>query len=271
MTMAPARRSSRASATNMPCCSPRTGWKGGSRSLYRWWRAWKNFRAPWSSTPARRKSCNTAGRSSRWCGCPQSFPPPATRRCWPTRAPFRSWSIPRGSAPSGLIVDRIVDIVEERAAVESLAPRAGVMGSFVTQRHVTDLLDLPAIVRAAVPGLLDATETGAAGLRSDSMASQQFCTFLLDGYLFGVPVPQVQEVIRFQPMTPVPLAPPAVKGMINLRGQIVLAIDLRRRLSLGERPRGRLACKRGRQDARWRRQPAGRRDRGRDRSRAVHL
>ena len=48
------------------------------------------------------------------------------------------------------------------------------------------------------------------------MASQQFCTFLLSGYLFGVPVPQVQEVIRFQPMTPVPLAPPAVEGMINL-------------------------------------------------------
>jgi purine-binding chemotaxis protein CheW len=67
------------------------------------------------------------------------------------------------------------------------------------------------------------------------MASQQFCTFLLAGYLFGVPVPQVQEVIRFQPMTPVALAPPAVKGLINLRGQIVLAIDLRRRLSLGDR------------------------------------
>jgi purine-binding chemotaxis protein CheW len=67
------------------------------------------------------------------------------------------------------------------------------------------------------------------------MASQQFCTFLLHDYLFGVPVPQVQEVIRFQPMTPVPLAPPAVKGMINLRGQIVLAIDLRERLELGQR------------------------------------
>jgi two-component system chemotaxis sensor kinase CheA len=61
----------------------------------------------------------------------------------------------------GLIVDRIVDIVEERAALESLAPRAGVVGSFVTQRHVTDLLDVPAIVRAAVPGLLDAGETSA--------------------------------------------------------------------------------------------------------------
>jgi purine-binding chemotaxis protein CheW len=72
------------------------------------------------------------------------------------------------------------------------------------------------------------------------MASQQFCTFLLEGYLFGVPVPQVQEVIRFQPMTPVPLAPPEVKGMINLRGQIVLAIDLRQRLSLSPRPEGEL-------------------------------
>jgi purine-binding chemotaxis protein CheW len=70
------------------------------------------------------------------------------------------------------------------------------------------------------------------------MAAQQFCTFLLDGYLFGVPVPEVQEVIRYQPMTPVPLAPSAVQGLINLRGQIVLAIDLRRRLSIGDRPRG---------------------------------
>ena len=72
------------------------------------------------------------------------------------------------------------------------------------------------------------------------MASQLLCTFLLDGYLFGVPVPHVQEVIRFQPMTPVPLAPSAVEGLINLRGQIVLALDLRRRLALGERPGGAL-------------------------------
>ena len=70
------------------------------------------------------------------------------------------------------------------------------------------------------------------------MASQQFCTFLLDGHLFGVPVPQVQEVIRFQEMTPVPLAAEVVEGMINLRGQIVVAIDLRRRLELSERPEG---------------------------------
>jgi len=72
------------------------------------------------------------------------------------------------------------------------------------------------------------------------MASQQFCTFHLDAYLFGVPVPQVQEVIRSQEMTRVPLAPEVVEGMINLRGQIVVAIDLRRRLELNERAAGEL-------------------------------
>jgi len=66
-----------------------------------------------------------------------------------------------GKRTVGLIVDRIVDIVEERAAIESLAPRAGIVGSFVTQRHVTDLLDIPTIVRAAVPGLMGAPETEA--------------------------------------------------------------------------------------------------------------
>jgi two-component system chemotaxis sensor kinase CheA len=55
----------------------------------------------------------------------------------------------------GLIVDRIVDIIEEGASVETLAARKGVQGSFVAQRHVTDLLDVPAIVRAGLPGLLE--------------------------------------------------------------------------------------------------------------------
>jgi purine-binding chemotaxis protein CheW len=69
-------------------------------------------------------------------------------------------------------------------------------------------------------------------------ASRQFCTFVLNGNLFGLPVPQVQEVIRFQKMTRVPLAPPVVAGMINLRGQIVTAIDLRMRLGLPPRKAG---------------------------------
>jgi len=69
---------------------------------------------------------------------------------------------------------------------------------------------------------------------------QQYCTFTVDGLFFGVEVLKVQEVIRFQQMTPVPLAPPVVNGLINLRGQIVTAIDLRRALGLSERPAGSL-------------------------------
>lgn len=66
--------------------------------------------------------------------------------------------------------------------------------------------------------------------------SKQFCTFFIDGLFFGVEVLKVQEVIRYQEMTGVPLASRTIQGLINLRGQIVTAIDLRRRLELP--PRG---------------------------------
>ena len=68
-----------------------------------------------------------------------------------------------------------------------------------------------------------------------AQATRQYCTFLVDGALFGVDVREVQEVIRYQPMTRVPLAHPVVRGLINLRGQIVTAVDLRRRLGLPDR------------------------------------
>jgi purine-binding chemotaxis protein CheW len=65
--------------------------------------------------------------------------------------------------------------------------------------------------------------------------NRQFCSFFLDGLFFGVEVEKVQEVIRHQEQTPVPLAPRVIGGLINLRGQIVTAVDLRRRLELSER------------------------------------
>jgi purine-binding chemotaxis protein CheW len=67
-------------------------------------------------------------------------------------------------------------------------------------------------------------------------ANDQFATFILDGLFFGVEVLKVQEVIRYQEMTRVPLAPPEISGLINLRGQIVTALDLRHRLDLHPRP-----------------------------------
>ncbi|MFO0790107.1 MAG: chemotaxis protein CheW [Pirellulales bacterium] len=70
--------------------------------------------------------------------------------------------------------------------------------------------------------------------------TRQYCTFLLDGQYFGVDVREVQEVIRYQEMTRVPLASDVVSGLINLRGRIVTAIDLRRRLGHPDRPAGKL-------------------------------
>jgi purine-binding chemotaxis protein CheW len=55
-----------------------------------------------------------------------------------------------------------------------------------------------------------------------------FCTFHLGDHLFGVEIDQVQEVLRAQEITRVPLAAPSVRGVINLRGRIIPAIDLRR-------------------------------------------
>lgn len=68
--------------------------------------------------------------------------------------------------------------------------------------------------------------------------TSQFCTFYLDKLLFGVELKGVQEVIRSLDMTRVPLAPQVVSGLINLRGQIVTAVDLRRRLELEAAPPG---------------------------------
>ncbi len=61
---------------------------------------------------------------------------------------------------------------------------------------------------------------------------KQYCTFFLGDLFLGVEVSHVQEVVRFQEMTRVPLAPKEVRGLINLRGQIVVALDLRQRLDM---------------------------------------
>jgi purine-binding chemotaxis protein CheW len=68
--------------------------------------------------------------------------------------------------------------------------------------------------------------------------AQQFCTFYVGPLFLGVEVERIQEVIRSQRMTRVPLAAREVSGLINLRGRIVTAVDLRRRLEMEDRPAG---------------------------------
>ncbi|BCL36643.1 chemotaxis protein CheW [Nostoc sp. MS1] len=65
--------------------------------------------------------------------------------------------------------------------------------------------------------------------------SKQLCTFWLNNIYFGINVQHVQEVIRTQVITRVPLAPAEVCGLINLRGQIITVIDLQKRLNIGKK------------------------------------
>lgn len=64
--------------------------------------------------------------------------------------------------------------------------------------------------------------------------NQRYATFYLNGICFGVPIEKIQEVLEFQEITPVPLSPPVLPGIINLRGQILTTIDLKTRLELTE-------------------------------------
>jgi len=92
--------------------------------------------------------------------------------------------------------------------------------------------------RTAKEGPPDGVErrTAKADRRHDH--NRMYATFFIEDHFFGVEVEQVQEVFRTQEITSVPLAPPVIAGLINLRGQIVTSLELRNRLGFPPRPAG---------------------------------
>ncbi len=70
----------------------------------------------------------------------------------------------------------------------------------------------------------------------EAEGNRQYSTFYVGDLYFGIEVLKVQEVLRYLEMTRVPLAPEVIKGLINLRGQIVTAVDMRSKLGLPKRP-----------------------------------
>ena len=68
--------------------------------------------------------------------------------------------------------------------------------------------------------------------------TQGFVTVMTGGQLFGLKLERVRDVFVPQGLSPVPLVPPEVAGLLNLRGRIVTALDLRRRLGLPDRAAG---------------------------------
>jgi purine-binding chemotaxis protein CheW len=90
---------------------------------------------------------------------------------------------------------------------------------------------------AADTTILKSEQAKSEQAKSDqAKTSTQYSTFFVGELFFGVDVLRVQELLLFQPMTRVPQAPDVIEGLINLRGQIVTAIDMRRRLGLPPRP-----------------------------------
>lgn len=63
---------------------------------------------------------------------------------------------------------------------------------------------------------------------------RQYVTMRIQGQLLGIPVLQIDDVLRPREITPVPMSPPEIAGMLNLRGRVVTAVDLRQKLGLPE-------------------------------------
>ncbi len=80
--------------------------------------------------------------------------------------------------------------------------------------------------------------SGLRGTAAGEDAAEMVLTLTVADQLCGVPVLAVRDVLGAQTITRIPLAPPEVAGSLNLRGRIVTAVDLRRRLGLPPRPQG---------------------------------
>lgn len=78
----------------------------------------------------------------------------------------------------------------------------------------------------------DRPASSSGGIDKELDYLNQYVSFLVDGQLLGVPVNAVQEVLNPQAIAPTPRAKPEITGLLNLRGQIVTAVDLRKRLNL---------------------------------------
>jgi len=75
-------------------------------------------------------------------------------------------------------------------------------------------------------------------MSNDNAAAEQlieYVTVFIGGQLFGLPISRVQDMFMPERITRVPLAPPEIAGVLNLRGRIVTTVDMRRRLGLPPR------------------------------------
>jgi purine-binding chemotaxis protein CheW len=77
---------------------------------------------------------------------------------------------------------------------------------------------------------------------AEGAAGGQYLTFQSGGEAFGVAIAAVKEIIQFGSVTPVPLVPEHIRGVMNLRGAVVPVIDLNQRLGRGPGVPGKRTC-----------------------------
>ncbi|MBN9428343.1 MAG: purine-binding chemotaxis protein CheW [Burkholderiales bacterium] len=84
--------------------------------------------------------------------------------------------------------------------------------------------------------------TGAAIRRAAGAETQQYLTFLLSGEMYAVGILHVKEIIEYGQLTEIPMMPPFIRGVINLRGAVVPVIDLAARFGRAAAQAGRRTC-----------------------------
>jgi purine-binding chemotaxis protein CheW len=75
-------------------------------------------------------------------------------------------------------------------------------------------------------------------MKATAVHTAEYVTTTIGGQLFGLPIERVQDVFVPTKLTRVPLAPPEIAGLLNVRGRILTVIDMRRRLGFGARDDG---------------------------------
>ena len=187
---------------------------------------------PRSSTSAAARWSSTAGTS---CRCVRISHAARRLRASPTaraRASSSS-STPAASAASGSSWSGSSTSRRSAPAPAATSTTRRLVGSVVVGEKVVELLDMESAVLAADPHFYSRRHADAVRVvRRGGPGMSQLSTFHVGKYLFGVDVSLVQEVVRLQQMTPVPLATNEIAGLINLRGEVLTAIDLRARLGL---------------------------------------
>lgn len=133
---------------------------------------------------------------------------------------------PGCGVPVGLVVGRVIDIIDGLLdrRLPSKAPH--VSFSAVIGGAVTDVLDVDSVVADLGDLTTMFAETSTERSRQTTSRVEQICTFWVDDQLLGVDVVRVQEILRSSKRTRIPLACDMVEGLLNLRGQTVTALDL---------------------------------------------